>query len=53
MNMSVGCHVLRDVVSHSGPPFPYLFNNGAAEIGVLEVPIPVSLNSTLTHQCPC
>lgn len=41
MNMSVGCHVLRDVVSFPGLPFPYLFNNGAAEMNVLEVPIPV------------
>lgn len=33
--MSVGYHVPRQIISDSGPPFPYVYSNGNAEIDVL------------------
>lgn len=38
--MAVGYHVLWQIISDSGPPFPYLYSNGNAEMCL-------SLNSTV------
>lgn len=38
--MAVSYHVLWQIISDSGPPFPYLYSNGNAEICL-------SLNSTV------